>query len=152
LTFLLELSNIIRTFAIYKLSVSPSKSVSYMVVNVFTSNFRKAKALDSSKYLVVSISRINPKGFNGVWLKELAPSSKLLSDYKKGLDWSDYVERYRSECCAPDYIKDFLSSLVFVTKGRDIVLCCYESADKNCHRFIIADYIKSTYGYVVNEL
>lgn len=123
-----------------------------MIVNVFTSNFRKAKALDSSRYLVVSISRINPKGFNGVWLKELAPSFKLLSDYKKGLDWSDYVERYRSECCAPDYIKDVLSSLVFITKGRDIVLCCYESADKHCHRFIIADYIKSVYGYKVQEL
>lgn len=123
-----------------------------MVVNVFTSNFRKAKALDSSRYLVVSVSRYNPKWFNGVWLKELAPSAKLLSDYKKGLSWSDYVERYRSEVCAPDFIKDVLSSLVFVTKGRDIVLCCYESADKNCHRFLIADYIKSTYGYVVNEL
>jgi len=123
-----------------------------MVVNVFTSNFRKAKALDSSKYLVVSISRYNPKGFNGVWLKELAPSAKLLSDYKKGLAWSDYVKRYQSEVCAPDYIRDVLLSLCFITKGRDIVLCCYESADKNCHRHIIADYIKSVYNYNVQEL
>lgn len=123
-----------------------------MVVNVFTSNFRKAKALDSSRYLVVSISRYNPRGFNGVSLKGLAPSSKLLSDYKKGLSWSDYVERYRSECCAPDYVKAALSSLMFITKGRDIVLCCYESADKNCHRFILADSIKSYYGYNVQEL
>ena len=123
-----------------------------MVVNVFTSNFRKAAALDSSKYLIVSISRFNPRGFHGVWLKELAPSSKLLSDYKKGLSWSDYVQRYQSECCARDYIKDVLSSLTFITKGRDIVLCCYESADKNCHRFIVADYIKRIYGYDVREL
>lgn len=123
-----------------------------MVVNVFTSNFRKAATLDSSKYLIVSISRYNPRGFHGVWLKELSPSSKLLSDYKKGLLWSDYVQRYQSECCAPGYIKDVLSSLTFITKGRDIVLCCYESADKNCHRFIVADYIKRIYGYDVREL
>lgn len=123
-----------------------------MVVNVFTSNFSKAKALDSSKYLVVSISRYNPKGFNGVSLKELAPSSKLLSDYKKGLSWADYVERYKSECCTAEYIKGALSSLLSVTKGRDIVLCCYESAVKNCHRFIVADCIKSFYGYDVYEL
>lgn len=123
-----------------------------MVVNVFTSNFRKAATLDSSKYLIVSISRYNPRGFHGVWLKELSPSSKLLSDYKKGLSWSNYVQRYQSECCAPGYIKDVLSSLTFITKGRDIVLCCYESADKNCHRFIVADYIKRIYGYDVREL
>lgn len=123
-----------------------------MVVNVFTSNFRKAKALDSSKYLIVSISRINPRGFDGVWLKELSPSSKLLSDYKKGLSWSDYVQRYMSECCAPGFVKDVLSSLTFITKGRDIVLCCYESADKNCHRFIIAEHIKCVYGYEIREL
>lgn len=123
-----------------------------MVVNVFTSNFLKAKALDSSKYLVVSVSRFNPDGFKGVWLKELAPSVKLLSDYRKGLSWSDYVLRYQSECYALDNIKDVLSSLVFITKGRDIVLCCYESADKHCHRFIIADYIKNVYGYNVQEL
>lgn len=123
-----------------------------MVVNVFTSNFRKAKALDSSKYLIVSISRHNPRGFNGVWLKELSPSSKLLSDYKKGLPWSDYVQRFQSECCVSNYIKDVLSSLIFITKGRDIVLCCYEPANQNCHRFIIADYIKSVYGYEVREL
>ena len=123
-----------------------------MVVNVFTSNFRKAKALDSSKYLVVAVSRFKPSRFDGVWLKELAPSSKLLSDYKKGLSWSDYVLRYQSECCAPDFIRDALLALCFITKGRDIVLCCYESADKNCHRFIIAEHIKSVYGYEVREL
>lgn len=123
-----------------------------MVVNVFTSNFRKAKALDSSKYLVVAVSRFKPSRFDGVWLKELAPSAKLLSDYKKGLSWSDYVLRYQSECCAPDFIRDALLALCFITKGRDIVLCCYESADKNCHRFIIAEHIKSVYGYEVREL
>lgn len=123
-----------------------------MVVNVFTSNFRKAKALDSSKYLVVSISRYNPRGFDGVWLRELSPSASLLSDYKKGLSWSEYVRRYKAECCVPDYIRDVLSSLVFITKGRDIVLCCYEPASHNCHRFIIADYIEETYGYSVQEL
>lgn len=123
-----------------------------MIVNVFTSNFRKAKALDSSKYLVVSISRFNPRGFNGVWLKELSPSVSLLSDYKKGLPWSEYVVRYKAECCGPDYIRDVLSSLVFITKGRDIVLCCYEPASQHCHRFIIADYIKEVYGYDVREL
>lgn len=123
-----------------------------MVVNVFTSNFRKAKALDSSKYLIVSISRYKPRGFNGVWLRELAPSAKLLSDFKQGLSWPDYVLRYQSECCVPDFIKDALLSLCFITKGRDIVLCCYESSDKNCHRFIIAEHIKSVYGYEVREL
>lgn len=123
-----------------------------MVVNVFTSNFRKAKALDSSKYLIVAISRFRPRGFNGVWLRELAPSAKLLSDYKKGLSWSDYVLRYQSECCAPDFIKDALLALCFITKGRDIVLCCYEPADTHCHRFLVADYIKSVYGYEVREL
>ena len=110
-----------------------------MVVNVFTSCFKKASSLDSSKYLVVSISRFNPRGFNGVSLKSLAPSRQLLS-------------AYNLECLSSSIVKVALKSLLSLTHGRDIVLCCYESPSMNCHRFLLADFIQERFGYNVREL
>lgn len=123
-----------------------------MKVNVFTSCFKRASSLDSSKYLVVSISRFNPKGFDGLSLKCLAPSRELLADYKRGMSWDDYSKRYRFECLTSGGIKSALSSLLSFTHGRDIVLCCYESPSMNCHRFLLADFIRDCFGYNVKEL
>lgn len=123
-----------------------------MVVNVFTSCFKKASSLDSSKYLVVSISRFNPRGFNGVSLKSLAPSRQLLSAYKKGISWEEYSKRYHLECLSSSIVKVALKSLLSLTHGRDIVLCCYESPSMNCHRFLLADFIQERFGYNVREL
>lgn len=123
-----------------------------MVVNVFTSCFKKALNLDSSKYLVVSISRFNPRGFDGLSLKSLAPSRQLLADYKRGMSWDEYSKRYRLECLTSGGVRSALSLLLSHTHGRDIVLCCYESPSMNCHRFLLADFIQDCFGYIVREL
>lgn len=121
-------------------------------MNIFTSSFSVARGLDSSRYCVVSIARFVPRGFKGVRCLAFAPSKELLSDYKEGLSESSYKSRYLKELGCASHVHEVFESLVPFCKGRDLVLCCYESADKFCHRHLLADFVKSRWGYVIEEL
>lgn len=121
-------------------------------MNIYTSYFSKALKLDSSRFLVVSISRYSPKGFHGFSFKEFAPSSSLLHDYKKGLCQRDYIRRYRHELFALGELRDSFVKLARVAHGRDIVLCCYEREDAFCHRHVLSDIVFEKYNYRIVEL
>lgn len=121
-------------------------------MNIFTSYFSKASKLDSSRFLVVSISRYGPKGFRGFSFKEFAPSSSLLHDYKKGLCQRDYIRRYRHELFGLGELRDSFVKLARVAHGRDIVLCCYEREDSFCHRHVLSDIVFEKYNYRIVEL
>lgn len=121
-------------------------------MNIFTSSFSVSRELDPSKYLVVSISRFPPKWFNGVMCFEFAPSAQLLFDYKDGLPECLYAYRYRSEVLDRGDVHKVFERLAGISQGRDIVLCCFESADKFCHRHLLAGYVQEVWGYTINEL
>ena len=36
--------------------------------------------------------------------------------------------------------------------GREVVLLCYESSNKPCHRFILTEYLNSKYNVNIEEL
>lgn len=121
-------------------------------MDIFTSSFSVSKGLDPSKYLVVSISRFPPKWFHGVMCFEFAPSSQLLHDYHDGMAQCLYVYRYRTEVLERGDVHKVFERLAGISQGRDIVLCCFESAGKFCHRHLLADYVKEVWGYSINEL
>lgn len=121
-------------------------------MNIFTSYFAKAKNLDESRFCVVSIARFVPRGFKGVRCSSLAPSRELLHDYKSGLSESSYKVRYLKELGDSVHIHEVFESLVPFCKGRDLVLCCYESGDKFCHRHLLSDRVFQLFGYRINEL
>lgn len=121
-------------------------------MDIFTSYFAKAKTLDESRFCVVSISRFAPRGFKGVRCYSFAPSRELLIDYKAGLSESSYKERYLKELGDSVHIHEVFESLVPFCKGRDLVLCCYESEDKFCHRHVLSDRVFELFGYRIKEL
>ena len=121
-------------------------------MDIFTSSFSVSRGLDPSKYLVVSISRFPPKWFRGVMCFEFAPSSQLLFDYKDGMPECLYSYRYRSEVLERGDVHKVFEHLAVLSQGRDIVLCCFESAEKFCHRHLLAGYVKEVWGYSINEL
>ena len=121
-------------------------------MNIFTSYFSKASKLDSSRFLVVSISRYNPKGFSGFSFNEFAPSSSLLHDYKQGLCQREYIRRYRRELSHLGELRDSFLKLSRVAHGRDIVLCCYEREESFCHRHVLSDIVFEKYNYRIVEL
>lgn len=121
-------------------------------MNIFTSNFAKAKGLDSSKFLVVAISRYVPRGYSGVRELRFAPSRRLLMSYKGGLSIHDYEEVFFSELGNKDRVYSVFRDLASLSNGRDIVLCCYERAGEFCHRRLIADFVFSHWHYDIKEL
>lgn len=36
--------------------------------------------------------------------------------------------------------------------GREVVLLCYESSEKNCHRHLLTDYIREKNNIIIEEL
>lgn len=121
-------------------------------MNIFTSNFAKAKSLDDSKFLVVAISRYVPKGYSGVRELRFAPSRELLSSYKKGMSSELYTQLFFNELRNKDSVYSVFKDLARLSKGRDIVLCCYEKAGDFCHRRLIADFVLSNWNYDIKEL
>lgn len=121
-------------------------------MNIFTSYYSAARTLSEADYLLVSISRRSPKNWAGVQCKDFAPSSRLLSQYHRGMSEAEYSDSYRQEI---DELSDFYSvfvRLAKLAKGRDIVLLCYEKKGDFCHRHILSDIVFERYGYRINEL
>lgn len=121
-------------------------------MNIFTSYFKRAQSLDPEQYLVVSISRFPPRSFRGVRCYEFAPSANLLMHYKRGISWDNYCRRFKEEVLGHVNVREVFSSLAKITKGRDIVLCCFESDPLHCHRRLICDYVLEHYGYRIVEI
>ena len=121
-------------------------------MNIFTSNFAKAKSLDNSKYLVVAISRYVPRGYSGVRELRFAPSRQLLMSYKKGLSSKLYTQLFFNELGSKIRVYSVFKDLASLSNGRDLVLCCYEKAGDFCHRRLIADFVLTHWNYDIKEL
>lgn len=105
----------------------------------------------AKKYLIV---RIPPKHFNFAQnqdvkhMPQLSPSQELLYAYKNGeITFEIFDEKFKNEIQTRFDIKKAIQELVEKLKnGEDICLICYEEDSKECHRKIIANYIKERYG------
>ena len=115
-----------------------------------TSYFANHRNFPKNKRLI-SISRFTPKWFKEDYnALELAPSSKLLKDYKDGLvDEAGYDKRYKEETLSK------LDPKEIAKKYKDSIFLCYESDDDFCHRQIVADWLRDNgenIEEVVNEI
>lgn len=63
---------------------------------------------------------------------DLSPSPELLKDYKAGLSWEGYVERFTKETLVPQAEK--IKGLAKRALTEDITLLCYEDSPDFCHR------------------
>lgn len=103
------------------------------------------------KYLIV---RIPPKHFNFSQnpnvkhMPQLSPSQNLLYSYKKGkISFSQFKEKFRYEIENRYDMKKAIEKLVEdLNHGKNICLICYEENSNECHRKIIADFVKDKYG------
>ena len=99
----------------------------------------------------VSISRFSPKWYIGPEFKELAPSTRLLLDYKSEIINDDeYVRRFSREFAKldPQTVYKTLISLY----GDDVTLLCYEKPGDFCHRHIVSGWLSSHNGIHISEL
>lgn len=84
----------------------------------------------------------------------LAPSKKLLKDYKKaekklGNRWKvwhevDYESRYKKEILNNQDALAKIKEIAMTAKKKDVYLVCYEK-EPPCHRFILLEMIKCSF-------
>lgn len=120
-----------------------STNIIYMI---YTSYFGYLFNLprDFIKFGIVRYLKLDLINFD--WL---APSKELLCDIKyKGLSNDEYVNRYLKEF-SKDKL-DKLKNLCDKCGDTKIVLLCYETPDKFCHRHIVSSIIKKL-GYQSTE-
>lgn len=118
---------------------------------IFTSYYANHKSYKD--FMRVAISRTSPsRSYDVKWLM-LAPRIKLLNMYKKGeLSEETYTQEYLSQL-QKLYDSGKLSKLVdLLLEEPKVVLLCYESKGKFCHRHILASFLNEHYDLNIQEL
>lgn len=91
----------------------------------------------------IGITRFKPKSWNGINLVSLAPSDKLLRQYKnKYVDELMFKMMYYQELkerrLTPEFVRETLETAV---GNKDVILCCYEKKGDFCHRHLLAEWL-----------
>lgn len=92
----------------------------------------------------IIVSRTCPKLKNKEsWMPGLAPSWKLLSDWKvRRITWEEYEKRYLEEMMGERSRQTIKHLLRAVVNGETITLLCYERNGEHCHRYLLKDILE----------
>lgn len=118
-------------------------------MKIYTSYFANLRKIPDS-IIPISISCKPPKGYNGLKYEVLAPSYALLSAWHKNHDESYYRKVFCDKLNTLN-AQSIVNVLEYLSKGRDVVLVCYERPENFCHRHLVADWLCKN-GYEVEEI
>jgi uncharacterized protein YeaO (DUF488 family) len=77
------------------------------------------------------------KNYFDLWLRVLAPSLELLSQYRKGgITFRQFAARYRSEMSRPEPCQ-VINVVAMLSRHLPISIGCYCERDNCCHRSIL---------------
>lgn len=93
----------------------------------------------------VSIALWPPRGWHGCRYNDLNPPADLLRRSKAGLPWPAYVLEYKTRVLAK-----LDPQKVYADLQGSIVLC-WEASREQCHRRLVAEWIKENLGIEVPE-
>lgn len=110
---------------------------------LFTSYFTRAGSHPDS----ISISLWAPPDFKGKSYPDLAPSQKLLLDYKNGcVDDKEYTKQFMGQLLLLDPDK------VIADIPPNSILLCYEGSRQFCHRHIVAVWLEQHTNVPIYEI
>lgn len=115
-------------------------------MKIVTSYFAKQRAFEKEGYVAISVSRYSPKWFRGPVLIDVAPTSFMLSG---ACNHEEYLRKY-DEILRKLNPKSVVDKIEFLSRGKDVALCCYEVPGDFCHRHLLADWLNKN-GYEVKE-
>ena len=117
---------------------------------IYTGYYSKIKEYVDSGLTLLSISRTKPEFAKScIDIPQLFPSDKILWDHKKGkIDDMEYTSKYLDQLNELGVDRIIKMIQIF---GDNVVLLCWESPEKFCHRHILADYINKNSSVVVEE-
>ena len=117
---------------------------------IYTGYFSKTKEYEQNGLIPVGVSGKIPDGFTGLRYQKLAPKYewwKRWHDEKLSDQW--FKERYYETVLNqldPSVVAQELQSF-----GENIVLLCYETPEKFCHRHLIAEWLNNKAGTDIRE-
>ena len=114
-------------------------------------NINKIKQEDQELPVFVSIAGKTPSWFDGPRMPELAPKKEWWIEwherFKDSLESSESVTWYTKKY--KETVLSCLDQVSVVTKlgelSKNIVLLCYETPEKFCHRHLVSEWIDSAY-------
>lgn len=123
---------------------------------IYTSYFSKVSALPNklpNGFVAISIAGKSPSWYSGAKYRILAPKYWFYAKYKEDGDSDYYTEQYYKEVLNNLNADRVVNDLYRLKKGisGDIVLLCYESPSKFCHRHLVAEWLNKN-GYECEEL
>lgn len=116
-------------------------------MEIYTSYFGNIKELKKAGIIPVSIARWLPKWYNGIALKNVAPTPSMLKD---DITRDEYIARYKAMIKNVN-AKEFIETLSYFTKGQPCALLCYEKPNEFCHRHLLAEYLNKELGLNIQE-
>lgn len=129
------------------------------MVKVYTSYYGNARKIPKD-LVPVAISGKIPEWWNGPKYEVLAPKYSFFKIWKETQDNDYYIDHYKKLVLGNVSINQVLIDLGNITMSfkmedgtcyKGVVLLCYETPEKFCHRHLVADWM-NYYGYECKEL
>ena len=117
---------------------------------IYTGYWAKIKEYEQEGLIPVGISGKIPDGFNGVKYQQLAPKYTWWHEWhdnKLSNEWfkKKYYETVLNELDSTTVVKELQDF------GKDIVLLCYETPEKFCHRHLVAEWLNKNQNLNIYE-
>lgn len=125
-------------------------------MEISTGYFSKAKTYMGMGYALVSIARVAPwflsKELKLYSCDELTPTDEMLALKDQP---NEYEPRYFEEILHPISPIKIFNKLYLIARREatnKVVLLCYESPEKFCHRHLVAKWLMDKLGQKVEEV
>lgn len=117
-------------------------------MEIYTSYFGNLRKLSSAGIVPVSIARWDPKRFEGISYKTVAPLPEML---RNDITNEQYTLMYQRRILSNLNPGKIVRDLHIMTGGKDCALLCYEKPGDFCHRHLLADWMLKETGLVIQE-
>lgn len=119
-------------------------------MRIYTTYFAQVKKLPGS-IVPIAISLYLPKGWKYPSLPMLAPTYPVFARRKNGGTWDNFARDYVESTLSTIRVENLLKILQVIGHGKDVALVCYEKNIAECHRGIVAEWLKFN-NILVEEL
>lgn len=114
-------------------------------MKIFTGNFANIKKYANKNIHSVSIA-LTARYFNGDLYRSLNPKWEFKDDPEP-----EYKQKYLALLSNLD-AKKVYDDLMYLSKGKDVVLLCHEKEGDFCHRRLVAQWLERELNIEVKEL
>lgn len=121
----------------------------------YFSKFNRLSEEEKDKYYPIAISTTVPSWSVYSEHHTFISPKNILPRYKNGeISWEQYTIEYIELLNRLEEIQSIYEfySNIEIEEEKEVVLLCYENGEKNCHRHILADYIKEKNNIIIEEL